>query len=174
MNLSAVSNTKSYPISRQLMRDQLADRLEQIDWGVIGTLTFRDDVNEKTARSILRSFWHRIDCKFFKNAVNRHNRRVVRINFVEGGEFKRYHVHFLAKPPGNMSPEKYALFLQEWWKKAPHAGFQNEFIEKGHPRFNSRGWVLYSSKTFSACGTDAWDTASSHLVEPERGVGERS
>jgi len=166
MNRFKAKNSSSTAINKQLMRQQLADHLEQIDWDVAATLTFRDDIDEKTARKILFKFWHRIDRHIYKNAASRNNKRVARVNFVEGDDYKRYHVHLLAKSPRSLSCQKFVMLLELFWAEMPHTGFQNEYIDKDDPRFDARGWTLYSSKSFSAYDTDAWDTASTHLAEP--------
>ena len=85
---------------RKQERQALIEHLLTQDWDVFGTLKFVNGrtIGLKTANTLLRSYWNKIDRVFFGKAAERHNMRVPRLCFAhEGSDHENFHVHFVMK-----------------------------------------------------------------------------
>ncbi len=85
---------------RRQERQALIEHLLTQDWDVFGTLKFVNGrtIGRKTANTLLRSYWNKIDRVFFGKAAERQNMRVPRWCFAhEGSDHENYHVHFVMK-----------------------------------------------------------------------------
>ena len=85
---------------RKQERQALIEHLLTQDWDVFGTLKFVNGrtIGRKTANTLLRSYWNKIDRVFFGKAAERQNMRVPRWCFAhEGSDHENYHVHFVMK-----------------------------------------------------------------------------
>ena len=85
---------------RKQERQALIEHLLTQDWDVFGTLKFVNSrtIGRKTANTLLRSYWNKIDRVFFGKAAERQNMRVPRWCFAhEGSDHENFHVHFVMK-----------------------------------------------------------------------------
>jgi len=85
---------------RKQERQALIEHLLTQDWDVFGTLKFVNGrtIGRKTANTLLRSYWNKIDRVFFGKAAERQNMRVPRWCFAhEGSDHENFHVHFVMK-----------------------------------------------------------------------------
>ena len=85
---------------RKQERQALIEYLMAQDWDVFGTLKFVNGrtIGRKTANTLLRSYWNKIDRVFFGKAAERQNMRVPRWCFAhEGSDHENFHVHFVMK-----------------------------------------------------------------------------
>jgi len=85
---------------RKKERQALIEHLLTQDWDVFGTLKFVNGrtIGRKTANTLLRSYWNKIDRVFFGKAAERQNMRVPRWCFAhEGSDHENFHVHFVMK-----------------------------------------------------------------------------
>ena len=85
---------------RKQERQALIEHLLTQDWDVFGTLKFVNGrtIGHKTANTLLRSYWNKIDRVFFGKAAERQNMRLPRWCFAhEGSDHENYHVHFVMK-----------------------------------------------------------------------------
>ena len=87
---------------RKQERQALIEHLLTQDWDVFGTLKFVNGrtIGHKTANTLLRSYWNKIDRVFFGKAAERQNMRLPRWCFAhEGSDHENYHIHFALKAP---------------------------------------------------------------------------
>ena len=87
---------------RKQERQALIEHLLTQDWDVFGTLKFVNGrtIGHKTANTLLRSYWNKIDRVFFGKAAERQNMRVPRWCFAhEGLDSENYHIHFTLQAP---------------------------------------------------------------------------
>ena len=87
---------------RKQERQALSEHLMAQDWNVFGTLKFVNGrtIGHKTANTLLRSYWNKIDRVFFGKAAERQNMRVPRWCFAhEGSDSENYHIHFALQAP---------------------------------------------------------------------------
>ena len=85
---------------RKQERQALIEHLLTQDWDVFGTLKFVNGrtIGRKTANTLLRSYWNKIDRVFFGKAAERQNMRVPRWCFAhEGSDHENFQVHFVMK-----------------------------------------------------------------------------
>ena len=102
---------------RKQERQALIEHLLTQDWDVFGTLKFVNGrtIGRKTANTLLRSYWNKIDRVFFGKAAERQNMRVPRWCFAhEGLDSENFHVHFVMKNALNNTESMCCLLNAVW------------------------------------------------------------
>ena len=102
---------------RKQERQALIEHLLTQDWDVFGTLKFVNGrtIGHKTANTLLRSYWNKIDRVFFGKAAERQNMRLPRWCFAhEGSDSENFHVHFVMKNALNNTESMCCLLNAIW------------------------------------------------------------
>ena len=102
---------------RKQERQALIEHLLTQDCDVFGTLKFVNGrtIGHKTANTLLRSYWNKIDRVFFGKAAERQNMRLPRWCFAhEGSDSENFHVHFVMKNALNNTESMCCLLNAIW------------------------------------------------------------
>ena len=102
---------------RKQERQALIEHLLTQDWDVFGTLKFVNGrtIGHKTANTLLRSYWNKIDRVFFGKAAERQNMRLPHWCFAhEGSDSENFHVHFVMKNALNNTESMCCLLNAIW------------------------------------------------------------
>lgn len=134
------------------------------DWDISATLTYSELVRERDAYSRLKKFWNRVDRRLYGNEMKKRNRRVERLNIMEGdGVAQNHHFHCVVKMPIDrfQNPFEFSKFLARLWRE--ENGKMGHKTDIG-PIIDELGWAIYITKKITRLSSDMLDATSSHVV----------
>ena len=134
------------------------------EWNISATLTFEDKTQEQEARRRLKRFWNRVDKRLYGNQMVRRNRKVERLNILEGdGIAENFHFHAAIKMPTDRfnNPYEFSKFLAKLWREENgKSGFKTDIS----PINDELAWAIYITKRIPRLDSDVLDENSSHFV----------
>lgn len=147
-------------------RDELAKWLEAHAWDVVGTLDFRYNMTERSAKKALTYYWNKVDRTFFGNNVYRKGERIQRFVFYQTGTYGlNPHFHFVANSP-QRNAEQFALLLQKLWRcGVAESGSRGRFEAVTNKTANAR----YLTHEYWLLGNDTFEVFSSYLDKRREG-----
>lgn len=152
-------------------RDELVKWLSNYEWHVALSMNFRSEVTEQAAIRAAQLFWNKLDYEVWgRNAVQRKDKRLKRVCFLEGEQGSRnFHLHCALQLPGadsdcrldtdtSTDATKFAAYVQERWEAEALSGRYSmaEVI------YEADGWLGYICKEHNA-GVAGLQTAMTTL-----------
>lgn len=111
-----------------------------------GTFT---PLTEQIARREIELFGKRVDRAVWGRLVQRFNRRVRRIPFLEYGQDRGWHAHVLMERPGEMAETRFLQIARTAWDESP-------WSTNLHNRVADEGASGYLTKERSKAELEAW------------------
>ncbi|MET4273249.1 MULTISPECIES: hypothetical protein [unclassified Bradyrhizobium] len=111
-----------------------------------GTFT---GLTEQIARREIELFGKRVDRAVYGRLVQRFNRRVRRIPFLERGQDRGWHAHILMEPPDGMAEVRFLQIAKTAWAESP-------WSTNLHNRVADDGASGYLTKERSKSELEAW------------------
>lgn len=100
--------------------------------------SLRDDagqtvrLNEQVARREIELFGKRVDRAVHGRLVQRFNRRVRRLPFLEHGNDRGWHAHILMERPEGMADVKFLQIIKRAWSESPWStGLHDQMADEG-------------------------------------------
>lgn len=106
-------------------------------------------LTEQIARREIELFGKRVDRAVFGRLVQRFNRRVRRIPFLEHGQDRGWHTHVLMERPGEMAEVRFLQIAKTAWAESP-------WSTNLHNRVADDGASGYLTKERSKSELEAW------------------
>ena len=132
---------------RKQERQELNAYLLSQDWNVFGTLKFVNGrtIGRGSANKLLRSYWNKVDRRFFGKAAERQNMRVQRWCFVhEGADHDNFHVHFVMQSPLQNTEHMCCLLNAVWAQHhAQTAPLAKNWITPVHDRLAVASYITH-------------------------------
>jgi len=144
---------------RAEMRSWVEERLSS--WGptLFVSLNFREALtgeaghrlllDEHTARREIENFGKRVDRMVYGRLVQRFNRRVRRIPFLEYGHFRGWHAHALLERPSHIAEVRFRQIVRKAWAESP-------WSTDLHERVADEGAPSYLTKDRSKAELEVW------------------
>ena len=101
-------------------------------------------LDEQTARREIKKFGNRVDRAVHRNLVQRFNRRVRRIPFLEYGQDRGWHCHILMEMPVDMADVRFHQIVKEAWSKS---AWSADLDDRAGDDMASRYLTKYRSKS---------------------------
>ena len=119
---------------------------------------FQVNLEEGIARREIELFCKRVDRAIYGRLVQRFNRRVRRIPFLEFGHDRGWHAHVIMECPSGMPEIRFRHIVQKAWAESP-------WSTNLHERMADEGAPFYLTKRRSKAELEAWiDTIVSEAV----------
>lgn len=106
-------------------------------------------LDEHIARREIELFGKRVDRAVYGRLVQRFNRRVRRIPFLEYGHDRGWHAHVLMECPNCMAEVRFLQIVRSAWAESP-------WSTNLHDRMSDEGAPSYLTKDRSKAQLEAW------------------
>jgi len=159
-SVCSINSFMKHTYTHNKTQQAVIDWLDDYDWDIAATFTFRVDVNEAQARKTIKHFWNKVDKAVFGKAAQRHNKRVNRACFIEGLDTGNIHLHAIVKTTERRNYAMLRQIMLMAWESLDGTGTHNR-VER---TYDSNGWASYISKRIKAFDADALDAETTHIT----------